>query len=195
MTIYFNISDNYGNFEQVTVSDYEELNPDATFEEDVQWGQDVIIQRTDDPNNPFEIVAIGYELDATEFDNDRIVTLSENEAQMVRDALAAARSDVIDLAASSGEVHSEDAGWQPYGEDQLTKSQLQLLSDQAVYKAIVTEDQLDDLRVLVERGLVEVSMEIPEFGGVFIDAVTESGHEYMRRWHAEYADWAKRHYS
>jgi excisionase family DNA binding protein len=68
--VYFNNHEDYGDTHRVTIDDYRQMDPDSTFEEDYQWDVDVITRLTDDPSNPFEIVAIGYDLAEIDLDSD-----------------------------------------------------------------------------------------------------------------------------
>lgn len=52
---YVNIDERYGSNEQVTIEDYQELNPEGTFEESERGGKEVIVEITDD--NQYIVVA------------------------------------------------------------------------------------------------------------------------------------------
>lgn len=102
--IYFNISEDYGEFMPVTLDDYYDMDEafgieGSEFETSYQYDTDVIIRLVDDPDNPFEVVAVGYDIneidllgDYSQLDNEYISNLPSRLASMVFDEIADALS-------------------------------------------------------------------------------------------------------
>jgi hypothetical protein len=85
-TVFVNNSELYGGVEITMLSDYRALNPEGQFEISHQFGADVIIERNDDLDNPWEIVAVGFSSE-DDFENE-ICDLSDHTRECVREEWA-----------------------------------------------------------------------------------------------------------
>lgn len=106
-TIFVNISELYGGEEITMLDDYRKLNPDGEFEiSETKFDIPVIIERNDDINNSWEVVAIGISSEG-DFENE-IYDLSDYARECVHDEWNKAIDASVEIKHYDGVTFQDD---------------------------------------------------------------------------------------